>query len=211
MDGHALLKSFVTGGHTKRFFTAPVWLHNFNRSPHLYTLFALEKFARGVEVGVRDGGNAAAICAIVPGVSLLAVDPYESTGDDGDWQGHGAPPDQHAEYEAKARARLKPFDVRFMRMTSAEAALAVEDRSLDFAHIDGNHSFDYVMEDLILWSRRVRSGGIISAHDYVRWQAHRRATPGGVTTAVDAFVRGNRIDPWFICGEMFPTAFWVNP
>ena len=48
-----------------------------------------------------------------------------------------------------------------------DAVKDIEDSSLDFVHIDGDHSYDFVMQDIILWGRKVRIGGIISGHDYL--------------------------------------------
>ena len=39
-------------------------------------------------------------------------------------------------------------------MRSEEAVPTIQDESLDFVYIDGNHTFDDVMFDLILWSRK---------------------------------------------------------
>ncbi len=47
-----------------------------------------------------------------------------------------------------------------------EAAEDFEDNSIDFVYIDANHGFKYVAEDLWEWSKKVRSGGVISGHDY---------------------------------------------
>ena len=49
-------------------------------------------------------------------------------------------------------------------------------------YIDGDHSYSAVMLDIILWSQKVRDGGMISGHDYYRYQQ-------GVKTAVDDYVR----------------------
>lgn len=40
-----------------------------------------------------------------------------------------------------------------------DAVGEIEDGSLDFVFIDGNHSFEAVREDLMHWSRKVRPGG----------------------------------------------------
>ena len=79
-----------------------------------------------------------------------------------------------------------------------------EDNSLDFIHIDANHKFDFVMEDLIGWAKKVRSGGIISGHDYFNW------TGGDVVLAVDTYTRAHKIKDWFITNEPIPSFFWVK-
>ena len=91
-----------------------------------------------------------------------------------------------------------------MLMTSEEAAPKIPDASLDFVYIDGDHSFDFVMLDLILWARKVRPGGMISGHDYYRFRN------GGVVPAVDVFSRQHGIQHWFLTDERTPSFFWLK-
>ncbi len=42
-----------------------------------------------------------------------------------------------------------------------------EDNSLDFVYIDGDHNFKHISEDIYEWTKKVRSGGIVSGHDYL--------------------------------------------
>lgn len=41
---------------------------------------------------------------------------------------------------------------------------------LDWVFIDGNHVFQFVLLDLILWSKRLKPTGVILGHDYVKSQ-----------------------------------------
>lgn len=52
------------------------------------------------------------------------------------------------------------------RMPSIEAAATYADNSLDFVFIDADHSYEAVRADIIAWWPKVKSGGIISGHDY---------------------------------------------
>jgi hypothetical protein len=76
---------------------------------------------------------------------------------------------------------------------------------LDFVYIDGHHGFDYVMQDLIEWSKVVRPGGIVSGHDYYRFRW------AGVVPAVDAYTHAHQIHEWFITDEKETTFFWARP
>jgi hypothetical protein len=81
----------------------------------------------------------------------------------------------------------------------------IKDDSLDFVYIDANHTFDYCCPDIIYWSMKVRSGGIVSGHDYFH---HIR---GGVVRAVDAYTASHSISPWYVTQEVYPSYFWVKP
>jgi hypothetical protein len=76
----------------------------------------------------------------------------------------------------------------FMRATSEKAILKFPDNSLDFVYIDGDHSYDAVLLDIILWHRKVKDGGILAGHDYQETRKH------GVKKAVDDYVKYHNID-----------------
>ena len=57
---------------------------------------------------------------------------------------------------------------RVHHTTSLEAAGSLDDDSLDFAFIDADHSYAAVTEDCRAWWPKVRAGGMLVGHDYVR-------------------------------------------
>lgn len=135
--------------------------------------FAELGFTKGAEIGVADGRYSEILLLKNEGLKLLCVDPFYRDG----------------HYE-KALERFSQFgeQVTITRETSMNAVGKVQDNSLDFVFIDGNHKFDYVMEDIIGWSRKVRKGGIVSGHDY--YQFH----DSGVIQAVNKYVEEHKID-----------------
>jgi hypothetical protein len=59
-------------------------------------------------------------------------------------------------------------DVRFLEMTSAEAAGRFDGicrEPLDFIFVDGEHSYAGLQSDWTLWAPRLAAGGIIALHD----------------------------------------------
>lgn len=91
-----------------------------------------------------------------------------------------------------------------MHMESMDAARLIEDDSLDFCYIDGDHRFDAVMMDLIGWARKVRPGGIVAGHDYYRFRE------AGIVPAVDVYTQQHGITRWFLTDEKNATFFWVR-
>lgn len=73
----------------------------------------------------------------------------------------------------------KHSNVEHIKDFSEKASEKIANNTLDLVFIDGNHDYQYVMQDINLWSDKVKPGGIISGHDY--------AYPGivGVKEAVD--------------------------
>ena len=85
-----------------------------------------------------------------------------------------------------------------------EAVKDFKDNSIDFVYIDGNHTYDYVTQDITEWSKKVRKGGIVSGHDYGWWyhsQKMLKRTDGRVDLAVKTYTHTNNIHPWFVLGR----------
>jgi hypothetical protein len=55
-----------------------------------------------------------------------------------------------------------------IRAKSEHAVDLFEDESLDFVYIDANHKYDAIKQDIELWFPKVRKGGIVSGHDYLK-------------------------------------------
>jgi len=80
--------------------------------------------------------------------------------------------------------RLAPYGDRvvMIRNTSRKGAAQVL-LLLDAVFIDGNHAYEFVLQDIEIWEAKVRSGGIVSGHDYgskFHW---------GVQKAVDEYAK----------------------
>jgi predicted O-methyltransferase YrrM len=158
----------------------------------LANLFKELGFKTGAEIGVDKGYFSLDMCMANPGVKLYCIDP---------WKVYSAYPDmkeQHyldVNYKITTR-RLAPYNCQIIKRSSMGVVKDFEDNSLDFVYIDGNHEHDYVLEDIREWSRKVRTGGIVSGHDY-NWKSHgkRRAD---VSNAVDGYCKDNGIKNLFL-------------
>ena len=153
--------------------------------------FAKLGFKIGAEVGVADGRYSEVLCNNIPGLKLYAVDPYiayDENSQDGNQQ-------QQDKCRELAWSRLHKFDVTFLYNMSLDALNEVFDNSLDFVYIDANHKFDYAIMDIIGWSRKVRSGGIVAGHDY--WSIR----DFGVKDAVDVYTKSHGLKLNIIPGE----------
>jgi len=83
---------------------------------------------------------------------------------------------------------IEPFQhkVITLRMKSTEAVKHVLDKSLDWVYIDANHKYEYVKENLQVWTPKVKPGGIVSGHDYDNPKGYGKGW--NVKKAVDEFV-----------------------
>lgn len=147
----------------------------------------------GCEVGVWAGENSKALLEAFPQMTLLMVDYYQP------------PSPKVIEQDPGIRRRpemcsQEGLDQALLRATHATqglrrillvaesqcAAQLVLDASLDFVFIDADHIYECIARDVSIWAPKVRSGGVISGHDYGGGGDRRRGW--GVTRAVDEFV-----------------------
>lgn len=140
----------------------------------------------GVEVGVDMAHFSCVLLNSWKGRRLHLVDPWVSQTQE-DWlDTRNAPQSEmDARYQKSVEA-VKPYGDRanIIRKFSDEASEMFADCSLDFVYIDGNHRFDIVARDMELWYPKVKSGGILSGHDY---DCEKYQDSFGVTKAVDNF------------------------
>jgi hypothetical protein len=144
----------------------------------------------GAEIGVLKGLFSKWLMVKGKVSKLYLVDPYLGYDD----YSRIRTQDHMNAYEVKAKNRLAKFNVEFVKKTSMEAVKDFEDESLDFVFIDANHAFEWVMPDIIEWSKKVKKGGIVSGHDYsdYHWE---------VREAVNAWVKVKKISPLFLIGS----------
>ena len=136
------------------------------------------------------------LCEVNPQLHLTCVDP---------WSAYPVRSQevQDRNYSVAVEA-LAGLNVSIKCLSSMEFVGVVLDGSLDFVFIDGDHSFENAMLDILMWSKKVKSGGIVAVHDYHPFCGM------DVILAVNAYTRANHIDPWYVTREMEPTAFWVH-
>jgi hypothetical protein len=156
-------------------------------------------FKVGAEIGVAKGKFSRVFCWSITDVKLYCIDPW--TSDPNDEQDYGIENEINL---AHAQKILQPFpNVSFIRKTSIEALSLFSDESLDFVYIDANHSFDYVIRDIIEWSRKVKKGGIVSGHDYYILKNF------GVILAVNTYTKAHNITEWYTTpGDHTPSFWW---
>jgi len=178
---------------------SPVILDKFGRTD-LIRLLNKANLTKGVEVGVADGRHALLLCHGIASLELLCVDPWIRY--KGNPRGGGQ--EQQSGNLEKARARLAGFGCKLLQAQSMDAVKTVAPDALDFCYIDGNHSFDYVMPDIIEWAKRVHVDGVIAGHDYYpfKW--------AGVIEAVNAYTCAHKVGEWFVTEEKEPTWFFVK-
>jgi len=144
----------------------------------------------GAEVGVQIGRMTKEVLLRLPSIEkYYAIDPFIFYDDF-----EKACCDISERYRTKIGRNQGSMDLAFksffkntnlfkskidmLKMFSDEAAKHIDDNSLDFCFIDGNHLYEYVKQDIELYLPKVKKGGLLGGHDY--------DMPGtGVKQAVD--------------------------
>lgn len=165
-------------------------------------------YETGAEIGVAAGEHAEFLLKNWPG-SLLLVDCWQKQ----DWAIHCdsealTTDEGHEQNYQHALDRMRPFGTRaaFVRKFSIAAASSIREGSLDFVYLDANHSYKAVCADLLAWYPRVKSGGLMSGHDFVD-----SGNPFGVKSAVLEFIADLPVDLYVAPNEDWKTWYWRKP
>ncbi len=153
-------------------------------------------FKVGAEVGVYQGNYSKDILHRVPGLKLYAIDVWDNY--DGYIDFSMFDKNHMKESYEKAKENVRGYDCELIKATSREAAKQFKDESLDFVFIDANHAYEDAVEDIALWSKKVKKGGVIYGHDYHDFSKGSRWKTMNVINAVDGWVKSYRIHPLFI-------------
>lgn len=178
-------------------------------------LFHELDFKKGAEIGVFDGQYSKMLCDNIPGLKLYAIDPWEVYDDLPELKIDKPSVrvnyiDKIAESYEQAKNLLQDHSCKLIKKLSLDAVKDFTKNSLDFVYLDGNHSFDYIMQDIIEWSKIVRPGGIVSGHDYTT--RGYKEIGCQVRTAVNTYTSIHKIEPLFITSERRSSNwFFVKP
>jgi predicted O-methyltransferase YrrM len=164
----------------------------------MYQLFDALGFKVGAEIGVFRGRNARTMFRAIPGLKLYGIEPYA---DQPSSTRHKNVP-RYERNERVTGERLAGMDITIIKKFSEIAVQDIPYDSLDFVYIDGDHSYDYTMLDIILWTRRVRPGGIVSGHDYIAKGDYNHKYDVNVKEAVDDYIRIHKINNWYLTDKI---------
>ena len=119
----------------------------------------------GVEVGVCLAHTTEAFAKGIKNLKkLYAVDNYPTFVD---WDGSDWNKDRQDLMKKAAQEKILAHKdkVEFLHVSSEEFVKTIEDESLDFVFIDGDHSFEAALKDFQNYYPKVKKGGIFGGHD----------------------------------------------
>ena len=141
-----------------------------------------------MEIGTEAGLNAESIFNTLNVNRFYIVDPYLS------YQDYISSENQRTQlnlskHEKKAQKRLKYFEnnIIWVKELSSKALNEIDER-FDFIYIDGNHEYEYVLDDIKKSWKLLKEEGILAGHD-IQYK--------GVSDAVIDFVKENNLKVYF--------------
>lgn len=170
-------------------------------------LSALPQGSKGAEIGVHLGEFSKKILRVVRPTELHLVDPwlyqdgekYDMALYGGKSGGQKEMDERHAGVVQAFAQEIESKSVFVHRLDSVSALKAMQEASLDWVYIDGNHLYEFVRADLEASFRVVRAGGWITGDDYIvsNWWGD------GVIRAVDNFCKEYGIQKKVFFGNQF--------
>ena len=121
----------------------------------------------GCEIGVCHAENFCHMLEVCENIEkLIGIDPYIEYNDHNGYVGDP----QVQNFKEVTFQNLEKINAgnraEIRIMTSDDAVSTIDDASLDFIFIDGNHSYEYVHRDINNYYSKVKVGGIFAGHDY---------------------------------------------
>lgn len=98
-------------------------------------------------------------------------------------------------------------EVVINRQFSYKSVREFADQYFDFVYIDGNHTYEYVLQDLFDFAPKVKEDGLIMGHDFFE-DAFASEQRYGVIDAVNCFLRRSK-DYRLICLTYEPFSSYV--
>ena len=120
----------------------------------------LEELPKGgiiAELGVDDGDFSQRIFDTNQPKVLHLVDK---------WSGVRYHEGKYLAVNEKFGKEIENGQVVIHRKLSTEAAEVFADESLDWVYIDTSHSYEVTRDELLVYSKKVKPGGIMAGHDY---------------------------------------------
>lgn len=188
----------------------------------IHTILNSKEYKIGIEVGSFEGEFAKIILSRWDGI-LYSLDVWRKL-DEKEYEDTSNKTPYETLYKVIDNVNDYVDRSVLIRTTSEYGSKMFPDEYFDFVYIDANHRYEYAKEDIDLWYPKVKKGGMMSGHDYIKeyyeytkrskmvgndvkiYSAQTGEYHGlfGVTLAVDEFVKKENKE-LFVTDEYFGT------
>lgn len=114
----------------------------------------------GCELGVLAGVHAHHLLSNLDIKRLYLIDSYDFDGLYWDMTA--------LQFKERSKSHLAPWEdkLNWLYMKSQDVTNEISEGELDFVYIDGDHCYEAVKRDIEIFYEKVKSGGLISGHDF---------------------------------------------
>lgn len=154
-------------------------------------------YKRGVEIGVDHADFSKIMVDNNTQLTLYGVDPYLKYDEYHEYDSQEQMDDIYRQAKEKMGNYILDGNYILIRKKSMDAVKDFKDESLDFVYIDGNHEDEFPYMDIVEWAKKIKKGGMIAGHDYVRI----RTIDFTIKDALKKYTEENNINPWFVLGS----------
>lgn len=173
---------------------------------HLAAFMAQQEARIIAEIGVEQGVYSEVICKANPLAMVYSIDAWKSHRG---YRDHTRQSKLDRFYEI-SKERLAPYNNTIIRAFSEQAVAQFDNDLLDAVYIDANHNYENVTKDITMWSDKVKSGGIISGHDYIRRKGQDQYY--AVVQALNDYCNSNGIEEITVWrGDEVPSWSFIKP
>ena len=158
-----------------------------------------------VEIGSWKGKSTICLCLgsmAVGGEKVYAVDPHKPLAEEGYVEDTEAEFRQHIK-EAGVESHVVPM------VTTSEEAAQGWNKPIRLLWIDGDHRYEQVKRDFLLWEPHVAEGGIIAMHDTIRKKGPKRVLWENIFRS-DRFQAVSIVDNITAARKVKRTSAWGN-
>lgn len=173
----------------------------------MLVLDLIPKGGSALEIGVNRGAFAQQILRRTAPRVLHLVDPWPTDQSDEYVSAYNVQYDMEAVYASvldEFKEQIGTRKVIVHRAYSKDCLSEFEDASVDFIYVDAMHSYEGCLNDLVSYSTKLKSTGILMGHDFSNTSTGRRKQ-FGVVRAVDEFLRHSDFMPVMITIENAPS------
>ena len=120
--------------------------------------FFKEKLVKGCEIGIAQGIHSESIIKHLNIEKLYLIDIWDN------YEGNNWLWAQHS-YKLVQKKFKNDSRIIIKKAYSKNAIKDIQDNSLNFIYIDGNHQYEYVYQDISLWYSKLKINGVMAGHD----------------------------------------------
>lgn len=140
--------------------------HPNHREAFGYWLNEAGLLGEGAEIGCAFGGFSRTVLSQWKGKTYYMIDPWIKQSSEV-YREKTDGVDYDRWYEDCCGVAKDDPRAKLIRALSVDGAKQFDDGQLDFAYIDGNHSYRNAMEDMDAWWPKVKIGGMMAGHDFL--------------------------------------------